>query len=518
MTTPPVLLHGHTLSLEDVHAIAHGTAQIEVSAKVWERMASARSYVETIASGDQAVYGVNTGFGALAEVPVEKDKIALLQQNLIESHAVGVGEPMAIPLARALMLLRANTLAVGHSGCRPEVLDSLVRLLNANCAPFVPTKGSVGASGDLAPLAHVALLITGRGQGYLNGELMAAQQVLDKVNLEPIVLQAKEGLALINGTQAMAASGVLSVLNSERICRMADIVGALSLDALKGTARAFDQRIHAARPHPGQQRVATNLATLLQGSEIMTSHADCAKVQDPYSLRCMPQVHGATRDAVSHVRLVLEREICSATDNPLVFLDGDNGIKGDDIISGGNFHGQPIALALDYLAIAVAELANISERRIEQLVNPHLSSGLPPFLSTEPGLNSGFMILQVTAASLINENKVLCHPASVDSIPSSANREDHVSMGMTSANKLIPIIENVQTVLAIELLCSCQALDLRDGLKTGRALQPVYSSVREKISFAPTDRQFHADLLTAIELVKSDHLIEAAHAVSGHLL
>jgi histidine ammonia-lyase len=518
MTTPQITLTGPQLHLSDVSLVANGSATIVVHEDVWTRMGKARVYVDEIASGDDPVYGVNTGFGALAEVRVEKNQVTLLQHNLIESHAVGVGDPMDTKTARALMLLRANTLAVGHSGCRAVILDHLVQLLNAGCAPFVPSKGSVGASGDLAPLAHVALLLIGKGKAYIGDELTTAQAALEHTGIEPLVLKAKEGLALINGTQAMAATGVLAVLEAQRLCQFADLIGGLSLDALKGTARAFDSRIHASRPHPGQIQVASNLHVLLRDSEIMDSHSDCSKVQDPYSLRCMPQVHGATRDAISHIRDILEREICSATDNPLVFLDGDYGVSGKDIISGGNFHGQPIAMGLDYLAIAVAELANIAERRIEQLVNPHLSSGLPPFLSTQPGLNSGFMILQVTAASLINENKVLCHPASVDSIPSSANREDHVSMGMTSANKALSIIDNVRTVLAIELLCSCQAIDMRDGLHTGKALQLVHDRVRERISFAPIDREFYIDLMEAIDLLKDDLLLETARHACGHPL
>jgi histidine ammonia-lyase len=378
-------------------------------------------------------------------------------------------------------------------------------------------KGSVGASGDLAPLAHTAMLLLGQGDAFVRTaagtQRISAAEALSLAGVPPIVLEAKEGLALINGTQAMVAQGIHSLVEAERLCILADVIGALSLDALQGTKTAFDPRIHRARAHPGQLRSAENLMALLEGSEIMESHKDCGKVQDPYSLRCMPQVHGATRDALAHVRSVLSREINSATDNPLVFLDGDYGVAGDDVLSGGNFHGQPIALSLDFLAIATAELANISERRVEQLVNPALSSGLPPFLAPDPGLNSGFMILQVTAAALINENKVLCHPASVDSIPSSANREDHVSMGMTSANKGAAVVDNVRMVLGIELMTAAQAVDLRKGLKPGRAFAAVVARVRKDIDYAPVDRAFGKDLERALALVADDTLVAIARAV-----
>ena len=505
-----VELRGAGLSLEDVAAVAEGRARVVVADAVRARMTKARVLVDELARGDEPHYGINTGFGALAEVKIPAEKVELLQKNLVESHAVGVGDPLPFAAARALMLLRANTLAVGHSGCRPVVLDALVALLNAGTAPLVPAKGSVGASGDLAPLAHVALLLLGQGDALLDGRRVSAAEALTAAGVPPLVLQAKEGLALINGTQAMAAVGALALLEAERLAALADVIGACSLDALQGTAKAFDPRIHRARPHAGQTTSAANILALLAASEIMESHRDCGKVQDPYSLRCMPQVHGATRDVLAYVRAVLEREINSATDNPLVFLDGDYGVAGDEIVSGGNFHGQPVALALDFLAIATAELANISERRIEQLVNPSLSSGLPAFLAPEPGLNSGFMILQVTAAALINENKVLCHPASVDSIPSSANREDHVSMGMTAANKAALVVDNVRRVLGIELLCACQALDLRAGLAPGRGIVPVKALVRAKIPFAPVDRPFKRDLDAIDVLLQGDALFAAA--------
>ena len=509
-----VELNGKGLTIEDVVDVAHGRARVSAAPAVLGRLARARALVDKLAAGDEPHYGINTGFGALAEVKIPSDKVALLQQNLIESHAVGVGEPLPLPEARALMLLRASTLAVGHSGCRAVVLEHLLALLNAGVGPLVPRKGSVGASGDLAPLAHTALLLLGQGDALVSGaggvQRVTAAEALARAGVPPLVLEAKEGLALINGTQAMCAVGVLALYDAERLAKLADVVGACSLDALKGTWKAFDSRIHAARAHPGQIESARTLLKLLEGSEIMDSHKDCGKVQDPYSLRCMPQVHGATRDALAHVRSVLAREINSATDNPLVFLDGDYGVDGDEVLSGGNFHGQPIALALDYLAIATAELANISERRIEQMVNPALSTGLPPFLSPDPGLNSGYMIVQVSAAALINENKVLCHPASVDSIPSSANREDHVSMGMTSANKAAHVIENVRTVLALELLCACQAIDLRKPLKPARAVQRVLDRVRRDVPFAPADRAFGRDVDAIVRLVRTPDVLVAA--------
>lgn len=512
MAARVVTLDGRSLRLEDVADVAHGRAQLAVSAAVRARLVRARAHVEVLAAGSEPHYGINTGFGALAEVKIPPDKVGLLQKNLIESHAVGVGEPLPAPEARALLLLRAQTLAVGHSGCRELVLDHLVALLNASVAPVVPRKGSVGASGDLAPLAHTALLLLGQGDALLHGRRVSAAEALSAAELAPLELQAKEGLALINGTQAMMAVGVLALLEAERLARLADIIGATSLDALQGTYKAFDPRIHAARPHPGQVASAKNLLALLTGSEIMDAHKNCGKVQDPYSLRCMPQVHGATRDALVYVRSVLERELNSATDNPLVFLDGDHGVPGDEVLSGGNFHGQPVAMALDLLAIAAAELANISERRIEQLLNPSLSSGLPPFLAPDPGLNSGFMIVQVTAAALVNEDKVLCHPAVVDSIPSSANREDHVSMGMTSANKAALVVENVRRVLGLELMCACQGLDLRKEAP-GLALRRVHARVRRDIAFAPADRAFGADLAAMERLLATDDVLEAAGPV-----
>lgn len=483
-----VLLNGHNLSSLAISSVAHGQAHVALSEESLNTLSRRRSHIATLAQGKTPIYGLNTGFGALAEQSIDQEALALLQYNLIVSHAVGVGAPLDVPKARALMLLRANTLALGHSGCRPILLEHMITLLNAGCAPYVPSKGSVGASGDLAPLSHLALLLLGIGDAYYHQEKLPAKQVLEIADLKPLQLEAKEGLALINGTQAMTALGTLAIVESWRLCKLATQIGACTLVAMQGSIAPFDERIHMVRPHPGQIHVAQQLRELLEGYYPQ----QVSRVQDAYSLRCMPQVHGATRDIITHAQTVLEREANSATDNPLVF-DEHNQIC---MLSGGNFHGQPIALALDYLCMALAELGNIAERRIEQLLNPALSNGLPAFLTPQPGLNSGYMILQVTASALVNENKGLCHPSSVDSIPTSAGREDHVSMGMTSANKLWQVIENTHTILAIEALCAAQALDLRQCMMPHKILG-IHTQIRQKIPFAPKDRLFGEDLKTA---------------------
>ncbi|MEW5854599.1 MAG: histidine ammonia-lyase [Myxococcota bacterium] len=510
MTTHPVLLDGGSLTLEALESIARHRAPVDIHPTARERMARSRAFVESVASSGKPTYGVNTGFGALAEVPIPPHDLLKLQRNLIVSHAVGVGEPLPFPVGRAMMVLRANVLCTGRAGVRPVVADALIKLLNTGAAPCVPAKGSVGASGDLAPLAHLALMLMGEGDAFVDegpsGVVrVTAAEALARAGLSPLVFQAKEGLALVNGTQAMGAVGSLALLEAERLCELADVAGACTVEAQMGSHRPFEARIHTARPHPGQIQSAAHIRSLLEGSEIAPSHAHCAKVQDAYSLRCMPQVHGATRDALAYVRRTLEIEVNSATDNPLVFEEQG------DLVSGGNFHGQPLALALDMLAIAVAELANISERRMEQLLNPTLS-GLPPFLASHSGLNSGFMICQVTAGALVNENKVLCHPASVDSIPSSANREDHVSMGMTSANKATQVVENVRRVLGIELMIAAQALDARRPLKAGAGVERVYAAIRKRIPHLEEDRVLMKDLAVIDDLVRSGTILAAAHA------
>ncbi|MBI3073789.1 MAG: histidine ammonia-lyase [Deltaproteobacteria bacterium] len=492
---------GRTLSIDDVVGVARARVHVQLDEIARARMMASRAVVERLAALDAPVYGINTGFGALADVRVSKTQIRALQQNLVRSHAAGVGDPLPVDAVRAMMFLRANVLALGASGVRPAVVDSLVALLNAGIQPVIPSRGSVGASGDLAPLAHLALALIGEGEVTVgnNTTPVHASDALRGAGVTPLSLEEKEGLALVNGTQAMTALGTLAIHDAERLAQAADVAGAMTLEALLGTACAFDPRIHALRPHIGQTASASHLAEILAttphsphaDSEIARSHENCGKVQDPYSLRCMPQVHGATRNALAHARETLTCELNAVTDNPLVFADTG------EIVSGGNFHGQPIAFVLDYAAIAMTALANISERRIEQLVNPHLNSGLPAFLVNESGLNSGFMLAQVTAASLVNECKVLSTPASVDSIPSSANREDHVSMGMTSALKLRAIIENVRTVLAIELLAAAQGIDFRRPLRTTVALESVHARVRAAIPRLDADRVLAPDIAAA---------------------
>jgi histidine ammonia-lyase len=508
----PFRVGDEPLTLEVLAQVARGARKVEVGERARAAMARSRAVVDRVVAGGDAspaVYGVNTGFGALAEVRISAAEVTRLQQNLVRSHASGVGASLPRDAVRAMMLLRAAVLATGRSGARVVCCERLCQLLNAGVHPEIPARGSVGASGDLAPLAHLALGMIGEGRAEYRGEILPAAEALRRAEIEPLVLEAKEGLTLLNGTQHMTAIGGLTVLDAEHTARVADIAGALSLEALKGTVRAFDERVVAARPHPGQIAVARFLRELLVGSEIAESHKDCGKVQDPYSLRCMPQVHGATRDVLDFARTVLEREAASSTDNPLVFPDTD------EMISGGNFHGQPVALALDAAAIAVAELANISERRIEQLVNPHLSSGLPPFLAPESGLNSGFMIAQVAAAALVSENKVLAHPASVDSIPSSAGREDHVSMGATAALKLASIHDHVRTVLAIELLCAAQGIDLRRPLTTTKPLEAVHASIRKIVPPMMEDRPLAPDIAAVRALIDSGALVEAARAAGA---
>jgi histidine ammonia-lyase len=508
----PLLLGDEPLTLDAIAAVARDGAAARPGPAAMAAMQRSRAVVdEVVAGGDRApaVYGVNTGFGALAEVRISAAQVVQLQKNLVRSHAAGVGDPLPRDTTRAMILLRAAVLATGRSGARPMVCERLCDLLARGVHPLVPRRGSVGASGDLAPLAHLALGLIGEGEAEYEGKVLPAAEALRRAGLQPLELEAKEGLTLLNGTQHMTAVGGLTVLDAEATCRIADIAGALSLEALKGTVRAFDERVIGARPHPGQIAVATLLRALLAGtSAIAESHRDCGKVQDPYSLRCMPQVHGASRDVLDFARTVLEREANSSTDNPLVIMDGDRG----EMISGGNFHGQPVAIALDAAAIAVAELANISERRVEQLVNPHLSSGLPPFLARDSGLNSGFMIAQVSAAALVSENKILAHPASVDSIPSSAGREDHVSMGATAALKLAQIHDHVRTVLAIELLCAAQGLDLRRPLTTTRPLEAVHAAIRAVVPAMDVDRPLAPDIAAVRGLIDSGAILAAARA------
>ncbi len=491
-----VLLDGETLTLEEVLAVSHGHASAELSPDARERVRRARALVEARLEDGEAHYGINTGFGTLAEVRIDRADLERLQRNLVLSHAAGVGAPLPLHEARALMLLRANVLAKGVSGIREETLDLLLALLARGIVPVIPERGSVGASGDLAPLAHLALVLVGAGEAWVDGARVPGREALRRAGLAPVVLAPKEGLALVNGTQAMTAVGAHALVRAERLALLADLAGAMTLEGLLGSHRPFLPEIQAARGQVGQAASAARLRELLQGSEINASHQgpECHKVQDPYSLRCMPQVHGAARDGIGFCRAILAREVNAATDNPLVFPDTG------EIVSGGNFHGQPVALALDLLAIAATHLAAISERRVEQLVNPSLS-GLPPFLAPATGLDSGFMIAQVTSAALVSENKVLSHPASVDSIPSSAGREDHVSMGMAAALKARQVVENVRTCLAIELLVAAQAIDLREPLRPAARVGEAHRRIRATVPRLERDRELHTDIEAVCRLV-----------------
>jgi histidine ammonia-lyase len=509
---------GCELTLSDLEDVARRGREVAFPSSARDGVVRSRAAIDAIAhAGDAAprVYGVNTGFGALSETRISASDVRALQQNLVRSHATGVGPALSPAEVRGMMLLRAQVLALGHSGVRPELVDTLVAMINARVHPRIPVQGSVGASGDLAPLAHLALALIGEGEAQQgDGPFRPSAEVLREAGIAAIVLEAKEGLALINGTQLMASLGTLALVDAERLCATADVAGAMSLEALKGSSRPFDERLHRARPHPGQAAVAKNLRALLADSEIAESHKDCGKVQDAYSLRCMPQVHGATRDALAWIRGVLEREVNSVTDNPSVFTD-----RGEtEIISGGNFHGQPLALALDLAAMAVAELANISERRVEQLVNPALSTGLTPFLAAGSGLHSGFMIAQVTSASLVSENKILCHPASVDSIPSSAGKEDHVSMGSVSAKKLRDIVTNVRACLAIEIMTAAAGLDQRAPLRPSRGVAAALAAVRERVAPMTGDRPLYKDIAATSELVSSHALVAAVERTVGALV
>ncbi len=510
MTHAPPVAVGTELRIADFVEVARRGRRATLAPSAAPLVHASRAAVERILNaGDQAphVYGVNTGFGALSETRISAGDILKLQLNLVRSHCTGVGTDLSRDAVRGMLLLRAQTLALGHSGVRAIVIETLLQMLAADLLPRVPSQGSVGASGDLAPLAHLALGAIGEGEATLAGERMPAAQAFQRAGLTPLTLQTKEGLALINGTQFMTALGALSLFDADRISGAADIAAALSVDALKGSSRPFDARLMALRRHPGQAQVAENLRNYLGGSEIMESHRDCDKVQDPYSLRCVPQVHGASRDALGFGRNVLEREINSVTDNPSVFVDGEEA----DIISGGNFHGQPVALALDLAAIALAELGNISERRVEQLVNPALSSGLTPFLAKHSGLESGLMIAQVASASLVSENKVLCHPASVDSIPSSAGKEDHVSMGSISARKLTQIVDNVRRSIAIELLTAAEGLEQRRPLTGGRGVEAAHAAIRSVVPALDQDRPLYENIEALAELI-ADGRLEAAVA------
>jgi len=506
-------ISGNDLALEAVREVADMKVRraVLLSSDARELVNQARAVVDEIVASNKVAYAITTGVGKLSDVRIAGDQIRELQVNLVRSHAVGVGEPLSIPETRAMMLLRANSLAKGHSGVRAMVIDTLCEMLNRGVTPVIPSQGSVGASGDLAPLAHLALALIGEGECFDEKGLRAGSaQALSQAQIKPLVLEAKETISLINGTQAMLASGTLSLLASETLADSADVLGGLCCDALKGTDSAFDERIHKARPHGGQMRVAANLRRMLEGSQIRESHRTCGRVQDAYSLRCIPQVHGAVRDTLAHCREVFETEANSAVDNPLVFITDAKNLAGD-VISGGNFHGEPLAFALDFLAIALSALAGISERRIERLVNPALSEGLPPFLAPGAGLNSGFMMPQVTAAALVSENKVLAHPASVDSITTSGNKEDYVSMGMTAALKLKRVVENTRNVLAIEAMAVAQALDFLAPMKTSQRGQAAHAAIRSVCPTMEKDRVMYQDFERLSTLLASGKLAEILH-------
>ena len=508
---PPRFLVGEvTADLDSIFALAAPGSRVSLAPATRTRVKASRGSIERAVESGATVYGVNTGFGKLANVSIPIAQLEQLQRNLILSHATGVGALLPQPVCRLAFALRIHNLARGYSGVRPELLDAMLALFNAGLSPAIPGQGSVGASGDLAPLAHMALPLLGEGHVFdAAGELITGAAALRKAKLAPVRLSAKEGLALINGTQIMTAIGLWTQQQAERLSRAADIACATTVEALRASARPFGAAVHRLRPHRGQQRTAANLRRLLRGSAILPSHADCHRVQDAYSMRCAPQVHGASKDALAYARGVLLTEANAVTDNPLVFANGD-------VVSAGNFHGQPVSQAMDFVAIGVSTLANISERRIENLVNPDIS-GLPPFLAHEPGLESGFMISQVVAAALASENKSLAHPASVDTIPTSANREDHVSMGVTAARHAALVVDNTMKVVAIELLCACQGLDLGEPLRPGRGVAVARRAVRARVPTLRGDRILAPDIIACEELLREGSLVRRVEKAVGDL-
>jgi len=512
-------INGNDLTLEAVREVAVERRPALLVPDAREAVDRARAVVDALVAGNQVAYAITTGVGKLSDVRIAGDQIREMQVNLVRSHAVGVGDPLSVAETRAMMLLRANSLSKGNSGVRAAVIDTLCEMLNHGVTPFVPSQGSVGASGDLAPLAHLALALIGEGECLDDkGIRIPTSEAMRRAQVKPLLLEAKEAVSLINGTQGMLAVGILALLAAETLADTADVIGAMTLDALRGTDAAFDERIHRARPHAGQVTVAANLRKLVAGSQIRESHRDCARVQDAYSLRCMPQVHGAVRDTLTHCREVMETEINSAVDNPLVFPAAVGAGSGPahapvrsaagDVISGGNFHGEPIAFVLDFLAIAISALAGISERRLERMVNPALNEGLPPFLAPAAGLNSGFMMAQVTAAALVSENKVLAHPASADSITTSGNKEDFVSMGMGASLKLKKIVENARNVMAIEAMAAAQALDFLAPLKTSKPLLQAHAAIRAVCPTMDKDRVMYGDFARIADLIASAELAD----------
>lgn len=507
-------LDGTNLTIEKIYEIANakvGEIRVELTDESRDKVLKSRAYVDKIVSDGNPVYGINTGFGALSNKFIEKEDLSQLQYNLIRSHCTGVGANFPTLTTRAIMLLRANCLASGFSGVSIECIELLFDFINHGITPLVPEKGSVGASGDLAPLSHIALALIGEGEVIYDGKTVKSDFAIDQIGKSPVELKAKDGLALINGTAVMAALGSLSLYEAKRIVKIADIATALTLEAVRGTKRAYDPDISSLKPQPGQVHVSNNLTLLLkEESEIAKSHVDCGKVQDPYSLRCVPQVHGAIRQTLKHTEEVLSVEINSVTDNPLIFVEKDK------VVSGGNFHGEAVAMVMDYLAIGLSEIASISERRVEKMMNPTFSD-LPAFLVKESGLNSGLMIAHVTMAALASENKGLCHPASVDSIPTSTDKEDHVSMGVTSGRKLVEVLRNVKNCLAIEFLCNTQGIDLLAPNKTNTVLNNVFELIRRHVDFIDQDRVFSKDIQSINSLISNFEILKVVEKEVGEL-
>jgi histidine ammonia-lyase len=504
-------LTGHDLTVDDVEAVALRGGSVELAAEAVRQIEASRALIERVVKEERPTYGVNTGFGRLVDVHIDPAQAAELQLNLVRSHACGVGEPFPDDVVRGATLLRANALAKGTSGVRRELVELLLGLLARDVMPVVPSRGSLGASGDLAPLAHLALVLVGEGQAHVHGELLGGSEALGRVGLAPIELAAKEGLALINGTQFMAAIGALVLCRARRLVKLADLAAAQTIEAVRGSRTPFSPELQALRPHPGQEASAANLYALLDDSQIVASHRWCGRVQDAYSLRCSPQVHGAVRDAVAYAAGAIAVELNAATDNPLVLADRD------EVVSNGNFHGEPVAIPLDTLKIGLSELGSISERRVERMLNPTMSNGLPPFLAHESGLNSGFMITQYVAASLVAENRVLAHPASVDSIPTSAGQEDHVSMGATAAVHLWQVCANVERILAVELLCGAQGLDFLDPLQPGPGVSVLQRVLRERSPRLEHDRSLAAEIDLVAAAVRDGSLLAEVEAAAGEL-
>ena len=498
----PIEINGHDLTLDTIEEVLQDDMPIKLSDSALVQIKKSREIIEKIIQSGNIVYGVNTGFGKFSDVKISEDNIDLLQENLVKSHAAGVGNPFSEEIVKTMLLLKANGLAKGYSGVRLEVIQTLIQMFNQSVVPIIPEKGSVGSSGDLAPLAHLALVIIGQGEAWYDGQRIHGAEAMQRAGIPVLKLRSKEGLAILNGTQTMTSVACTNLIRAFNILECADILGAMSTEVLLCTRSAFDERIHRARNQEGQIISAENLRTLLKDSPLVRSHADCKKVQDAYSIRCMPQVHGASRDAVHHAKLVVEREINAATDNPLIFIE--NG----EVLSGGNFHGQPVSIVMDFLAIAMSEIGNISERRTAWMMDANLSDGLPAFLAKDGGLNSGYMIAQYAAAALVSENKSLCHPASVDSIPTSANKEDHVSMGTIGARKCLQVIENVETILAIEWLCAAQAGDFRKPLEFAPRTKRAYELLREHVPTLDKDRVTSHDIQIATEILRKKNLVE----------